>query len=220
MTILDWIAVIGLALAILFFLFVFLFFISIIRVKKEQKKISRIRSKNKRKRKMLAKKKRILQKKVNRGIWGCSFGVIMIILGGASSMYAIYYQSTNLGEEDKKAIVSGYYNIRDIEDQLTLAESGKGETVEQNLANLSLRLAGSALNKADYRINEDGQLRINRYYSSMKELGLNLSSQGNGFYKDPLLLEEFRADIEKVKKNEKAVFDQFKINEKSLAAKK
>lgn len=220
MTLLDWIAVISLAIAIIFLLFIFLFLVGIIKTGKEQKKILLIRTKNKRKRKAIARKRRQLQKKKKKSLIAGFLCLIIMLIGIATSMYTVYYQSTNLGEEDKKAIVSGYYNLRDIEDQLQLAESGEGERAEQNLKNLSLRLAAFALNRADYRINGDGQMRINRYYSSMKELGINLSSQGKGFYNDSSLLESFKEDIERVKKNEQAVIKQFKINEKSLAEKK
>ncbi|MGX7245680.1 hypothetical protein ACWOC1_12630 [Enterococcus quebecensis] len=220
MTLLDWIAVISLAVAILFLLFVLLLFVGIFKTGKEQKKLFSIRTKNKRKRKMIARKKRGLQKKKKKCIWGSVLCFIMMFLGAGTSMYVVYYQSTNLSESDKKSIVSGYYNLRDIEEQLNLAESGDGQRAEQNLKNLSLRLAAFALNKADYRISGDGQVCINRYYSSMKELGINLSSQEKEFYKDSTLTESFKNDIEKVKKNEKAVIDQFKINERSLAAKK
>ncbi|ALS00970.1 hypothetical protein ATZ33_06185 [Enterococcus silesiacus] len=220
MTLLDWIAVISLAIAIIFLLFIFLFLVGIIKTGKEQKKILLIRTKNKRKRKVIARKRRQLQKKKKKSVIASFLCFIVMLIGIATSMFAVYYQSTNLGEEDKKAIVSGYYNLRDIEDQLLLAESGEGERAEQNLKNLSLRLAAFALNRADYRINGDGQIRINRYYSSMKELGINLSSQEKGFYSDPSLLESFKGDIERVKRNEQAVIKQFKINEKSLAEKK
>ncbi|MGX7148467.1 hypothetical protein [Enterococcus ureasiticus] len=220
MTLLDWIAVISLAIAIIFLLFIFLLMVGIIKANKEQRKLRLIRTRNKRKRKVIARKKRQLKKKKNKRIIGSFLCLLVTVLGATTSMYAIYYQSTNLSQEDKKVIVSGYYNLRDIEEQLQLAESGEGDRAEQNLDNLSLRLAAFALNKADYRINGEGQIRINRYYSSMKELGINLSSQSKGFYKDASLLESFRGDIERVKKNEQAVIKQFKINEKSLAEKK
>jgi len=57
--------------------------------------------------------------------------------------------------------------------------------VEENLSILSSRLSAFALNKANYRISSEGQLIINRYYTSMKQFGINLSTQSRNFYNDP-----------------------------------
>lgn len=221
MTILDWIAVICLAAAILFLLSMCLFLFLFFRAKAEANKLAKIRTKNKRKRKKIihAKKNRLKAKTRNSVI-----AVLCFVVGlfcAAGSAYTIYYQASNLSEADQKAIVNGYYYLTEVENQINDAKNGGDEnTLSTNLNTLASRLSGFALNKADYRISSEGQLLINRYYTSMKELGINLSSQSAAFYKDPKQLEILKADLDKVKKNEAAVFKQFSVDEKSLAQQK
>ncbi|MBO0471768.1 hypothetical protein JZO66_14510 [Enterococcus sp. DIV0242_7C1] len=221
MTILDWIAVICLATAILFLLSVTLFFILFIRAKKDVSKLTKIRTKNKKKRKRIIRAKRQAQKKQKRNILLSILCLIASLAFGAGSAYTIYYQASNLSEADQKAIVNGYYYLNEIENQLSdAADNGDEKTISTNMNTLASRLSGFALNKADYRISSEGQLLINRYYTSMKELGVNLSSQSLEVYRDPKQLETLKADVEKVKNNEKAVFKKFNVDEKSLAEQK
>ncbi|MBP2097375.1 hypothetical protein [Enterococcus rivorum] len=221
MTTLDWIAIICLATGILFFLFSLLFLFFIVELRTEKKKLSKYRTKNKKKRKKLIQAKRKNQSKLQKSIL---FMLVFLVVGLAASSgaaYTIYYQATNLSELDQKAIVDGYYYLTKVENQLNETELlDNTNEVDANLDTLSSRLSAFALNKADYRISEDGQQIINRYYTSMKELGINLSSQSKNFYKDEEVLAVVKKDIEKVKNNEKAVFKQFKIDEKALAQQK
>ncbi|MEI5994294.1 hypothetical protein [Candidatus Enterococcus mansonii] len=221
MTILDWIAVICLAAAILFFIFMCLFLVFVFRVQSKVKKLSSIRTKNKRKRKKMIFTKRKLIKKRKRNLVTAILFLVIGILAMSASAYTVFYQSTNLGETDQKAIINGYYYLSEIENQLKEIEAdGESQKLDSNFNTLSARLSSFALNQADYRISSDGQSIVNRYYSSMKELGINLSAQPSRFYKDAEKLAEFKLDFEKVKKNEDAVLKKFKIDEKSLMEKK
>ncbi|MCA5011432.1 MULTISPECIES: hypothetical protein [unclassified Enterococcus] len=221
MTILDWIAVICLAAAILFLLSMCLFLFLFFRTKKESNRLAKIRTKNKKKRKRIIRAKRTAQRKQKKNLLISIVFFIISLMCGAGSAYTIYYQANNLSESDQKAIVNGYYYLNEVDNQLEeAANNGDEKVISTNVNTLASRLSGFALNKADYRISSDGQLLINRYYTSMKELGVNLSSQPVEVYKDSNQIEALKADIEKVKKNEKAVFKKFKVDEQSLAEQK
>lgn len=141
--------------------------------------------------------------------------------GAAGSAYTVYYQSTNLGTKDQEAIVKGYYYLLDIEGEV---EAGKARSadlteVNQNIDILTSRLSAFALYKADYRINSEGQLRLNRYYSGVKQLGINLSSRPKEFYADETQYAEFIQELNKVKESQATVFKMFGVDESSLELK-
>ncbi|MBP1047585.1 hypothetical protein I6N96_14960 [Enterococcus sp. BWM-S5] len=221
MTTLDWIAVIALASAILFLLFTILLVVLRVRLGGQLTKLKRIRTKNKKKRKRLMRQRRAVEKKRRKYlIWA----LLLFVLAGAgagASAYTIYYQSTNLNQKDQELMVKGYYYLGDIEDQLALAESGEGgEELGSDLTTLASRLGTFAVVRADYRLGSDYQQLLNRYYSSLKDLGINLASRNSGFYTNAEELADFKEDLAKVRSNQKEVFKTFSVNEASLKEQK
>lgn len=221
MTTLDWIAVIALASAILFLLFMLLLVVLRIKSGRQLTKLKRIRTKNKKKRKRLIRQRRMLEKKRRKYLISA---ILLLVLGSAGlgiSAYTIYYQSTNLNQKDQEMIVKGYYYLGDIEEQLSLAESGAGsDSLGNDLTTLASRLGTFAVVRADYRLGSDYQQLLNRYYSSLKDLGINLASRTSGFYANPEELSDFQEDLAKVRENQKEVFKAFTVNEASLKEQK
>lgn len=214
MTVLDWFSIITMAAAILFLFFILLFIIVIFRIKGEQKKLSRVRTKNKKKKKKLfQQKKKLVKRKRKYWVWVILF-LLFACASGAASYYTIYYQSTNLNEEDQQAIVNGYYYVEQTSNQLD--KTARSEDTVQELGLLATHLSNFALKKANYRLNEEGQNLINKYYDSMKEFGVNLAANSQNLQKQPELLKEFLTDLEKVKRNQDKVLEHFRVNKDAL----
>ncbi|MBP1046183.1 hypothetical protein I6N96_07795 [Enterococcus sp. BWM-S5] len=221
MTTLDWIAVIALASAILFLLFMVLLIVLRVRLGRQLSKLKRVRTKNKKKRKRLIRQRRIVEKKRRKYLISALMLFILGGVGAGASAYTIYYQSTNLNQKDQELIVKGYYYLGDIEDQLALAESGAGgEELGTDLATLASRIGTFAVVRADYRLGSDYQQLLNRYYSSLKDLGINLASRSSNFYTNSEELVDFQEDLAKVRNNQKEVFETFSVNEASLKEQK
>ncbi|MBP1048110.1 hypothetical protein I6N96_17595 [Enterococcus sp. BWM-S5] len=221
MTTLDLIAVIALASAILFLLFTVLLIVLRVRLGRQLTKLKRVRTKNKKKRKRLVRQRRAVEKKRRKYMISA---LALFILGSAGvgiSAYTIYYQSTNLNQKEQEQIVKGYYYLNDIEDQLMLAESGTGgEELSSDLTTLASRIGAFAVVRADYRLGSDYQQLLNRYYSSLKDLGINLASRNLTFYDNVEELADFKEDVAKVRSNQKEVFKAFSVNEDSLKEQK
>lgn len=218
MTVLDWFSIIAMASAILFLFFILVFFIIILKISKEQKGLGKIRTKNKKKKKKIFfQKKKLKKRKSKYIIWSIVF-FLFAIGCGSGSYYTIYYQATHLGEDDQKAIVSGYYYVAQTSKKLDQLDDS--QETKQELQALSDRMAAFALNKADYRINSEGQNLINKYYDSLKEYGVNLSAKSQLLVTDKSVQEEFKSDLEKIKQNQDKVIKYFQINEQSLEAQK
>lgn len=221
MTVLDWLAVISASLGILFFIGIAVLIVLIIGLGRRIRTLKHVRVKNKIKKKKLMKERRYLQATRKKYAVMIFFFFFFSIGGAAGSAYTVYYQSTNLGTKDQEAIVKGYYYLLDIEGEV---EAGKARSadlteVNQNIDILTSRLSAFALYKADYRINSEGQLRLNRYYSGVKQLGINLSSRPKEFYADETQYAEFIQELNKVKESQATVFKMFGVDESSLELK-
>lgn len=221
MTILDWVFIGLLSTAILSGIFTLLNMLFFFRNKKELQKIKKQRIKNKRKRKKRTIRVRVLEKK-RRG--QLRNAILLLLFTGifvSSAFYSRYYQSTHLGERDSEAIVQGYYLLTMLDEQMSqINESDNPEKLRKNIYDLSARLASYGARTADPRLTEEGESKINRLYSNMKELGLNLTNQSLEQLQQAEILEGYLADVEKTKQNQKLVFDYFKVNESALKQKK
>ena len=105
--------------------------------------------------------------------------------------------------------------------ETVLSESS--ETEEKTLGNLrylSSSLSSYGVKKASYLNTEEGQLLLNRYYGSMKEIGMNATNNLSKIYGNPELVKEYQADIDKITENQKKVFEMYKVDENSLELKK
>ncbi|MBO0422746.1 hypothetical protein JZO84_07630 [Enterococcus plantarum] len=222
MSVLDWIFIIGIALSIVALLEAGYFLIQFFRTRRLLKKIPQKRVKNRKKnRKIVQKKRQFLKqkKKSLRLFWLMSF-VTVALAGGMS--YLSYYQSMNLTTGDSDSVVKGYYLLRDFEEQLTIArdKSDDEEKLQKNIRYLATSMASYGTKKASEVNSEEGQITLNRYYNSIKQLGMNASTQTKNLFGNQELVDSFLADIKKVQVYEKETFGYYKVNESAFKEEK
>lgn len=222
MTTLDWIFMVMIVLAILAGLFFVLFLFLMIKTRSKVTALNAKRPKNKKKRKKVFFMKKRLIKQQKKQQNAAIFSFIGALLLVASGFYANYYQSTNLTTKDSDAIVQGYYLLQDFDSELEKAGKGtENQTkIDGNLRYLSSAMASFGTKKASTVNTEEGQLTLNRYYSSVKELGTNSVNNYTRFYNNPTLVEEYKKDIQRAQKYEKKVLELYKVNEAALQKKK
>lgn len=221
MSILDWLFIGILSTAILCIIFAVVFLISYFLTKKKRLALKQRRIKNKKKRRVLKKKIHLLKQKgkkqMQSGVIFLSLGVILA--GGAA--FSRYHQATNLGNRDSDAIVEGYYLLNKTSEQLgTIEGTTNVEKTRKNLRELAAKLSGFGVRYADPRLTVDGQQLLNRYYTQMKEIGLNLNNQSIESLQEKTTYDNYLADIKKVKTIQKKVFTYFNVNESALSQKK
>lgn len=221
MELLDWIFIGLLSLAILSFVFSLISGGLALKLRNKIKisKNKRFKNKQKRKRNKRQISKLERQKKKQVSIWLLFMTVFVVTISGA--FYSRYYQSTNLGSEDANAIAQGYNLTKQIEEQLSQIneDDANVEKIHKNIYELSSQLSSYGVRKANGRISQEGQLLLNRLYTNMKELGLNLSNQSVDNLTDSTLMEGYLTDIEKIKQNQQKVFDYFRIDKAMLQTK-
>ncbi len=149
-----------------------------------------------------------------------SLVLALFSFGGVKTI--AYFQSVNLVKSDSSAVVEGYYLLSDFNKQLELAQEKQGnkETVSLSIQNLAGNMASYNTKKASELSTAEGQLILNRYYNSIKEIGVNAASQYTDFYGDKKLTAEFIEDVKKAQSYEKKVFTHYKIDEKELSEQK
>ena len=221
MSILDWLFIGILSTAILCIIFAIVFLISYFLTKKERFKLKQLRPKNKKRRRILKKKSRMLIKKGKKQIQlGLMFLLLGTVLAGGAA-FSRYHQATNLGNRDSDGIVEGYYLLNKTSEQLaSVQETPNVEKARKNLRELAAKLSGFGVRYADPRLTVEGQQLLNRYYSQMKELGLNLNNQSVESLQEKTTYENYLADIKKVQTIQKKVFTYFNVNEAALKQKK
>lgn len=221
MQLLDWLFVGVLSAAILCFLLMLFFMILSIGTGKKQQALRQKKVKNKRKRKRLKRELRQLtQKKKRQRINGLLLFFVSLALGGGA-FYARYYQATNLSDYDSNNVVQAYYLMSETTQVVAdVKDSDNQAKAENTLRELAARLASYGGKKSSTRITAEGQRLLNRYYTSMKELGLNLNSQTRESLQNQETYDGFLSDIEKTTSQQKQVIDYFGINESALQQKK
>lgn len=108
--------------------------------------------------------------------------------------------------------------LSDFENQLKKIESGDVDEKKavQNIQNLGGAMASYNSVKASSVNKEEGQLKLNRYYNILKEIGSNAIPQSQKFFNNKDLINEFLADIKKAENYQEAVFDFYKVDRESL----
>lgn len=217
MTILDWVFIglfSGAILSLIFFI-VYLSF-SFISKGKVKSLNNRKKPKDKRKRKKLMVARRRLQEKSGKQLRnGIVFLVLCLLLAGGAG-YARYYQMTNLDDEDANSIVQGYYLLNQTEEQLDSISNGdQSSKAVGTLREYAARLAGYGVIQSSTRLGLEGQQLLNRYYNSVKTLGLNLANQSADTL-DEATISGFVDDIAKIKAQEQKVMAHFSISESAL----
>lgn len=222
MEILQWAFIVGISLAIISLIFILYFIASFISQGKGIKKAQPIKTKNKRKKKKLANeldKMKVKRKKARRNI------IIFLLLAvsfAGGSYYITYYQSTNLSVEDTQNITDGFYYLRDLQQELEAIQSGETDEAKskQTITFIVTSLAGYSVKKANTLNTIEGQRALNRYYSSMSELGINISRRATQLYTDPDVIAESLTDIEKTTGHQRQAFKFFKVDESALQSEK
>lgn len=215
MTLKDWLTIGIYSVSILalifagYFLYVFF---------KTQKKLSKIGSKKYRnsrnKKNKLKQRKRLLKrKKVARKNTVILLLMGILLFGG----YGLYnnYQAMTLSKVDKSSVAKGYSLINDFEDHLKIAKEKSQDQVktQENIRYLATRLASYGILTANKKNSAEGQQILNRYYTSVTQLGINASLQTNEFYGNQNLVDEYLADIQRVKENQAETLKYYKVDQ-------
>lgn len=220
MTILDWFFIVSLSIASVGLLFAGTSFYLMIQTNKALNKVKRTKVKKKKKKQKRRKIRELTKKSKKQRTFGIVLS-ILFLLSILTAGYSLYYQSMHLSQKDSKAVIQGYYLVDNLEKELQAAKTTDNDIkAGKNIKLLAGQLSSYGIYKATIRNTEQGQKTLNKYYKSMKELGINVSSQADEFFKDEALLNEFEADVAAVKENQAAVVSYFKINEKALVNKK
>lgn len=218
MELLDWVFIGLVSVAILCLVFSIISGWLVLKLGSQIKRLKQKRVKKKRNRIRIKRQIRKLerQRKQPKRAWVLFMIVFVLTTGGAAS--SRYYQSTNLGAADADAIAQGYNLVNQIENQLNQGKSEGAdiEKIHKNIYDLSGRLSSYGARKANGRLSKEGQLLLNRLYSNMKELGLNLSNQSVENLQDSELMASYQVDLEKTKQNQKKVLAYFRVDEKKL----
>lgn len=210
---------IGFFITSLFFLLVTISLLTFYFIKgKRIKQLNIIKSKSKNKRKKIKKEIRSISKSRKKIGFMCLVSLFLTICLGAGTAYVSYYQSVNLSVADQKAVVKGYYLLTDLSQQLENIKSGELEEHDSisNTQMLGSSMASFNHLKASTTNKIDGQVKLNRYYTSLKELGVNTIAKSQNFYDNPKLIDEFLMDVDKTINHQKEVFDYYKVDEAKL----
>lgn len=185
---------------------------------KQLKNSKKKKSKNKVKRKKQKKLIEVLNKKKKKEMTMFLIFMFLLISCGLGAFYTSYYQSIKLSPEDSDHVIKGYYLLSDFEKQLESIKKGeidKDKSIE-NIQNLGGKMASYSELKANSLNKEEGQVKINRYYNVVKEIGTNAIPQSQDFYENKELVDEFLNDIKKVKGYQTDIFNYYKINKDTL----
>ncbi|MBP1040041.1 hypothetical protein I6N95_03345 [Vagococcus sp. BWB3-3] len=218
MTIFEW-ALIGTIAGGIFSLIVALYSLVGFGIKKRQlSNLSIKQTKSKRKRKALERAQLSLKKgkKSKLIAFSCFFLLAIALISGGA--YISYYQSMNLSKNDAESVSKSYFLLRDFESQLVLAkdQGDEEEKLKKNIRYLATGMASYGVQKASPLNTKEGQTTLNRYYTSLSQLGMNASTQINKFYGNEALVDDFLADIKRAKTYEKGAFQYYKVNEALL----
>lgn len=222
MTILDRLFIGGVAVAIVLFLLAVYYLIQVIRTQTKLSSLPKKRLKNRKKNKRIAKQKVQLKKAKKKQLTSMLVSVILASLLVVGMRYLSYYQSMNLSSDDSDIVVKSYYLLEDFEKELEIAKNKEDdeEKVRQNIRYLATSMTSQGIKKASGINTEEGQIILNRYYNSVKQLGMNASTQTYNFYGNAQLVDNFLEDIQKIKEYEKAAFTYYKVDESALSKEK
>lgn len=217
MEVLQWIFIIGVAITIISIIFVLYFLLYFVNQTRKLKKIQTKR--NSKKQKRLIKDLQQTKKSAIKKILGFTAFAILV---GSLSGYTTYYQATNLSEADMSHISDGFYYLRDLEEELKqIQEDTTDEEQNQQTINFVVTsLAGYSVIKANTLNTIEGQRILNRYYSAMAELGINISRNSLLLSTDEKIMKESLEDIAKVQSYQKKALDFFKVDKSALEAQK
>lgn len=218
MTVLDWITIVGTAIVIVLLLLFVYFLVQLLSTSRKLKQLPTRKIKNKKKNKRIKMKRKQLQSNKKKQSKRMLLSFIFACLLAGGSGYLSYYQSMNLSSNDSDIVVKCYYLLRDFEKELTSArdKADDEEKIQQNIRYLATSMASQGIKKASTINTKEGQLILNRYYNSMKQLGMNASTQTKNFYGNAQLVDDFVEDIKKTEAYETEAFNYYKVNQSAL----
>jgi len=162
-----------------------------------------------------------IKKRKQRSLKNIWILVILTLITGSCSGYIAYYQATNLSDADSVNLSEGYYYLSDLKEDLETIQSEEDtEKVQQSISFIATAMSSYSIKKASTFNTVDGQRVLNRYYSAMAELGINISRDSNVLTNNSKVLTETLQDVEKVQEYQKNVLDFFKVNVSALEAQK
>lgn len=217
MSILEYIFIGGVALMILSGLGSIYFFLQFSRRRILFRR--RLKKTKGKKKKNTSLKRMKLEKKIKQSFYGALIFCFLTVLFAGVAMFVSYYQSMNLTAEDSEAVVKSYYLLRDLKEQLELADSQSEESFQENIRLLSTGLASYGIRKASDLNSTEGQIILNRYYNGLKQLGMNASTQVKYIYGNKELITVFLSDVQRVISYETAVFDYYQVNHAAFSEK-
>lgn len=176
--------------------------------------VSGKRIKNKRKKRQLEAYRFYSQKILLCG----SISLFICLLCGGVSGYVMYDQQMTMSKEDQKALVEGYYLTADFEKELqTILEKDIDEAKSiQNIQSLGSLMASYSSKKANHLTQQKGQQKINKYYQTIKELGINATTQSQEMVTNKDILDNYLVDVKKIEGIQKDIFKFYKVDETEL----
>lgn len=220
MNILDWLFIGLLSAALLCALFLLVMLVQRVLTGRKRAVLEQRRIKNKRKQKKIKKKIRQLKRVQQKQLRNILMLLILSISLGGGAYYSLYYRSHRLDTSDSEGIVQGYHLIAAIEEKLDSEEAVTNPKKTANtIKEMSGRLSSYGTRVASQRLTLEGQSLLNRQFTYMKELGINLYSQKDEFISNPEQVSLVKEDLVKIKEQQKKVLDHFNISEASLKKK-
>ena len=207
----------GMLSVVLGIIFIFL----TIQTAMKAKALKKRRSKNKKKNKKIKRDIRQLKKKKAKSRLN---SILLLILGSvliASAFYTRFYQQTTLNENDGEIIVQSYFLVDSIEKDIKGIQNGANpEKTQEKLRTMTTMMASYGNSTPSGMLTLDRQRILRKYYSGILELGMNLNRQTAKNMGEPEIIEEYLADIVKLKDGQQKIFKLFKVNEAALKQKR
>lgn len=206
--------------AILFLMFVFIVIILKVLAHRQLGVLTSKKAESKRERRYLSKQRSQLNRRKQRQTGWLVGLTLLLTMSLSGAFYTRYYLSTHLNTLDSESIVKGYYLVEEAQGNLEKIKGDNPKKAQNTLREITARMAGYGVNRSSNRLSLKRQQTLNRYYVSMKELGLNLSSQSLEALQDQETYDSYISDLKKIRTSQEELFKLFNVNEDALKTKK
>lgn len=157
--------------------------------------------------------------KTKKSFWKGWLLFFVVILGAiCTGSYFYGAQSQPLAEEDVSLVVKGHDLLVEVEEQFVLVKEQPGQVSKDYWEQLVSLLASYRMNTADPENSEEGQRLLNRYYTSLQQLGEN-ASMVSSILENPEQIDRYFREINRAKEHQQAIFTYYRINEEALQQK-
>lgn len=176
----------------------------------------KVRGKKNRKKKQRQQKK--LQKKRRQAGSRSLILLVLAVVSLAGGFWVKQYEGTHLNAANKQSIVQIHYILKKLDQEMPKVKAGDEKAIH-TVKDLSGRLASYGTVSAASNLNQENKILLNRYFRSVRELGLNLNNQD--FQKDrETTAASYQEDVDQAQKLEKELLKQFHIDAKAFTEKK